>query len=257
MTFVACSQATSDGIEFSGTFGAFGHNTGLMSVSAGKLYGLGTAVFTFFSLETIIGNIAAGATGLDGAAGSANISATGSGLALSSANLGAGLPVAGITIDDIRWRFDHNSAFPDTRTDALISMQNNATATVIAASSTDGTNSVLAAGVWVVDIASRMTATTAGRITFDPLANEKLPITASISVEPASGTNVNLSAYIAKNGVAIATSKRSTSASAGSPTSITLPWQLDFAQGDFVEVFVENNDNTTNILVSSAAQRIN
>jgi hypothetical protein len=58
-------------------------------------------------------------------------------------------------------------------------------------------------------------------------------------------------------GVVVANSKRSSAASAGSPASITVPWQDTFSTTDFFEVFVENNDNTTNILVSSAISRAN
>ena len=257
MTFVACSQATSDGIEFSGTFGAFGHTSGLMAVNGGAMYDLGAATFFFFTSDTVVAVIGAGAIGLSGAAGSANITTGGAGRIIAGSISGAGTPVSGISVDDTGWLFFHNNGFQDTKTDALLSLQGNATATVIAASSTDGSSAVLVAGTWVIDLSSRVTATTAGRITFNPDASEQLPITASISVEPASGTNVAISAYMCVNGTIVANSKRSGTASAGSPSSITLPWQHLFVKDDYIEIFVENNDNTANILVSSAVQRLN
>jgi len=257
LTFVACTLANTDGIAFSGSFGAFGHNTGLMTVNSGSMYGLGTATFAFFASETIVAVIGAGAVGLSGMASSGNILTGGAGRVLSGVITGAGAPVSGISIDDTGWLFFHNNNFPDTRTDALLSMQGNATATTISASSTDGSNAVLVAGTWVVEMSSRMTGTTVGRVTFDLYEGGKIPMTASVSVEPSSGSNIALSAYIALNGSIVAGSKRSASASSGSPASITLPWQFDFNLSDYVEIFVENNDGSANILVSSAVLRMN
>lgn len=257
LTFVACSNAISDGIEFSGTFNAFGHTSGLMAVNGGAMYDLGTSTFFFFTSDTVVAVVGAGAIGMSGATGSANIAAGGAGRVLAGSISGAGTAVSGISIDDTGWLFFHNNNFPDTKTDALLSLQGNATATVITAASTDGSNAVLIAGTWVVELSSRVTATTAGRITFDPDASEQLPVTASVSVEPVSGSNVSISVYMSINGTIVANSKRSGAASAGSPSSITMPWQHLFDKDDYIEIFVENNDNTTNILVSSAVQRLN
>jgi len=254
---VSCIQATTDGLSFSGSFNAFNQNTALMSVDAGSIYDLGTATFEFFTIETIVANVAAGAIGIKGLVDSGNITATGVGRILSSSNLGAGDPALNIDSTDVRWLFAHNGGLPDTRTDALASLQSNATATVITASSSDGSNAVLVAGVWVADLESRMTATVGGRVTHLPLASERLPVTASVTIEPSSGTNVSLSAYIAVNGVVAVNSKKTASASASAPASVTIPWQIDFNENDYVEIFVENNDTTANILVSSGMLRVN
>ena len=66
-----------------------------------------------------------------------------------------------------------------------------------------------------------------------------------------------MSAYLAINGTIVAASRRQGTGSAGGPTSITLPWQHTFATNDYVEVFVENNTNATDILVSTAIGRVN
>ena len=257
MTFFACLSATSDGITFSGTFGAFGHFSGLMTVNGGSLYGLGTSVFSFFTADTSIAVIGAGAIGLSGATASANIASGGEGRVINGSISGAGTPVTGISVDDFAWVFSNNNNFQNSRTDSLLSMQGNATETVIAASSSDGTNSVLAAGTWVVEKSSRMTSTTAGRVTFPGDSDERLPVIATISLEPSTGSNVSLSVYVAINGAAVANSRRAIKVSAGTPLNITALWQLLFTESDYIEVFVENNDNTTNILVSSAVLAVN
>ena len=257
MTFFACLAAASDGITFSGTFGAFGHFSGLMTVNGGSLYGLSTAVFVFFTADTSIAVIGAGAIGISGLTGSGNIASGGEGRVINGSISGAGTPVSGISVDDSGWVFSNNNNFQSSRTDSLLSMQGNATATTITAASSDGTNSVLAAGTWVVEKSSRMTSTTAGRVTFPGDSDERLPVIATLSIEPATGSNISLSVYVAINGAAVASSRRAIKVSAGTPLNITALWQLLFTSTDYIEVFVENNDNTTNILVSSAVLAVN
>lgn len=143
------------------------------------------------------------------------------------------------------------------RIDGLLSMQNNAIPTTIMAASTDGSSAVLVAGVWTVEAVEEMSGTADGRLTYLGVETARLPITFSVSLEPATGTNINLSAYVAIDGTVITGSRRSSTASSGQPTSVTLPWQETFTTSKFSEVFVENNDNTTNILVSSAIHRVN
>ena len=116
---------------------------------------------------------------------------------------------------------------------------------------------VLVAGTWVVELDSQMTGTTGGRLTFDPERPGKLPITAQVSVAPSSGTNIAMAAYVAIDGTIVANSKGEGTASSGSPTSITIPWQRAFSNAQFLEVFVANEDNTTDLLVSSAKLRVN
>jgi len=256
-TYVVCALAKTDGIEFVGSFAAFIHSGGLMTINGGTLYALGSSTFFFFTLETISVVLGASATALTGLTNSGNIASGGAGRVLSGAIAGSGAIMTDISVDDIGWLFFHNNGFPDTRTDALLSMQNNATLTTISAASTDGSNSELIAGTWLVETISRMTGTTGGRVTLDLYEGGRFPFTASVSLEPASGTNVSMSAYIAINGVIEAGSKRSASASAGSPSSITIPWQHSFVLGDYIEVFVENNDTSADILVSSAVLRVN
>jgi len=94
-------------------------------------------------------------------------------------------------------------------------------------------------------------------MTSDLGKDARLPILFSCSCEPLSGTNINMSILVALNGAPIANSERSGTGSSGSPASITAPWQETFSTGDFVEIFVQNNDTTSNILVSSAVGRVN
>lgn len=252
-TNVSPAAIATDGLEFTGNFRSFLWEVSASTISGGSLFNLGTATFDSFIVSTIIATINSGATFLSGAASSANINAGGSGLITILRAGGPGTLLSGITTDDALWEFLANDDIADTRPDGLLSMQGNATNTIIAVAGTP----VLVAGAWAVELESQMTGTTGGRLTYNGGKDAKLPITGSVSVEPVSGTNIQLSAYIAINGVAIANSKRTASASSGQPSSITLPWQAVLSNGDYVEIWVANEDNTTNVLVSSAIHRIN
>lgn len=243
-----------NGVSFSGgSSGKFEvlHSTFVQAV--GTTFDLGTAVFDGVTITGVTATPAAGATFLSGAASSANISATTLGICAFINNDGLGDTLDTISADDARWSFTGNSDIPDTRPDGLLSLQNNLLQTTISVATTP----VIINAVWVVEEVSQFTGTTGGRLTYDGVKDVKVPFTASISLEPVSGTNISMSAYFAKNGTVIANSRRRGTASSGSPTSITLPWQDTLSGGDYLEVYVANDDNTTNLVASSGIHRVN
>ena len=134
----------------------------------------------------------------------------------------------------------------------LLSLQGNATETVISVAGTG----VLIAGTWVIEDLNLMTGTTAGRFTDVSTNTIVLDLTGSFTVEPVSGGAVDISIVAAIDGTAVPNSKRTASASAGNPASITVPWQADLVLNDFVEWFVINEDTTVNVIVSSAVSRL-
>jgi len=243
-----------DGFTYAGT----GWNTLLFSdftatLSAGTLIDLGSAVFERVSIRQYSADIASGTTFLSGLAGSGNINANGAGSLFLGRFDGPGTILSGITVDDARWDYLLNDDLPDTRTEGLLSMQANLTPTVIISTGVGE----LVAGTWVVESTSRMTGTTAGRVTYDGARDDRLPITSSVTVEPVSGGTQLMGACIAINGVVIPNSLRTGAAAPNGPTSLTIPWQETFSTTDFVEVFVSNESGTTNVLASSAIHRIN
>jgi len=243
----------------------------MISAAAGfKGIDLGSSVFLNLELENLIlQNFTGGSIGVSGLVSSGNLP-VGSLATLSSSTFdGAIVALENIADGDIRWSFDNNTDIPNTRIDGLLSMQGNGTATTIAAPSTDGSNSVLIAGTWTVqavskmsgtaagEFVSKMSGTAAGELTMLSEIDARMPAVSSISVEPVSGTNIGLSAYYSFDGVVDVDTKRSGTASSGSPASITMPWQKDYPENATVEIHVENNDNSNNILVSSAIMMVN
>lgn len=250
----AFNSISTDGFSFIGTQGnAITINDSTILQQAGTFLNLGASSFLSFDISNYLMIGSGGTTFLSGAAASANIRAGGLGRVVRGRNLGAETVLSGITSQDALWEFFLNDSIPNTRPDGLLSMQSNATATVIAFAGTP----VLVAGTWVVERVSQFTGTTAGRLTYNGGKDVTVPLTASLTVEPVSGGATDVSVQVAINGTVVANSKRVGNTSAGNPTSITIPWQEQLSTSDFVEVFVANEGGTVNILVSSAVLRIN
>lgn len=221
--------------------------------TAGTCIDLGTTVCDGAEARNLFVTYSGGVTFLDGMTASGNIAASSEGSVFDVRLKGAGTPLNNISPDDSLWYFAGNNTIRDTRTDALLSLQGNATNTVIGVAGTG----VLAAGTWVAELESQMTVTAAGRVTHNGSKDFSAPITASVSVAPASGGTKTLGCMIAINGTVKANSLRTTSTSSGNPSSITLPWQEELSPSDYVEVFITNEDDTTDVLVSSALLRVN
>jgi len=141
----------------------------------------------------------------------------------------------------------------DTRKDALLSMQNNTTETVIVTQSVF----VLVAGTWVEESASEFTTTTAGRMTYIGDKDFRGPIDFQVTVEPASGANKFLGLKVAKNGTVIDNSMVNLEVDSGAPLNMGVVWQETLSTGDFIELFIANGTDTIDILVSGAVGRIN
>ncbi|MCK5609376.1 hypothetical protein KAR91_46315 [Candidatus Pacearchaeota archaeon] len=250
---VAWSDIKTDGMTFVGNMNFFTMLINLVTLNGGTFLDLGASTVTGFNVAGCFSTLAAGTTFLDGAASSANINSGGLGALDNNRFSGAGTALATITSDDALWNFSINDDIQDTRTDGLLSMQANATETVIAVAGTP----VLVAGTWTIERVSQMTGTTAGRLTLDAEKTSALPITASLTVAPVSGAAVDVSIEIAIDGTVVANSKRTASASAASSASITIPWQESMDNAQFIEVFATNEDSTVNLLVSSATFRVN
>jgi hypothetical protein len=247
------ASITTDGIEFIGDFRSFLYDTSATTIAAGAIFNLGVATFDSFIADTVLATLNGSSNLVSGAAASANINAGGIGLIERMRVSGTGTTLAGISPDDALWEFAGNDDIQNTRPDGLLSLQGNATATTITVAGTP----VLIAGTWTVERASQFTGTAGGRLTYNGGKNAVLPISGSFTVEPVSGGAVNIAIEVAVNGVAVANSKRVGNASAGNPTSISIPWQEDFATADSVEWFVTNEDTTVDVLVSSGTGRVN
>jgi hypothetical protein len=258
-TDVAFNDVKTDGITFAGIIPVFIGNTDLVTVngSSAIFFDLGTAVFDTFSYDASFLTLAAGATFLSGLTGSGNISAGNSGTITGVKTFGVGTPLAGITVDDIRWEFFANDDIADTRPDGFLSLTGNAAETVIANPSSDGTNAVLVAGTWAIERTSRFTGTAAGRLTYNGIKDLTVPIIIPTNASAASGTNKDINFYVYINGVIRPTSKTRARVDANDVKNQTVIWQETLSTGDFIEIFVENSTDSINLIVEDAKMVVN
>ena len=246
-------STTSNGMLLVGDWKAFLFQPALSSIAAGTFIDLGTATFDSISVNETTLDYPAGAFFMSGEPNSGNMNAGGLATVSKTRLTGSGTPLEQITPDDAQFSFDHNDSIRDSRSDGLLYIQGNTVASTIASANTP----VLAAGVWTVGPTGQFTGTTGGRLTYIADKDARLPITVSVSVAPTLSTGIAMSVYIAINGTIVAGSRSRGTGSAGLPDSITIPWQHTFSTNDYVEAFVENNTNATDILLSSGVARVN
>lgn len=215
---------------------------------------LGTSVTLAAEMQNLaaIGLGAPGAIAVSGLTNSGNILA-GSLATFRDANiLGNMTPIAGLTPDDTRWKFDGNAGIQDTMPDGLASLNANASETVISFVSTP----VKVVGTWVVERQSQFTVDTTGRITYIGERPITVPIDIVTTINSAGGTNKDIEIYAALNGSIIPNSGKTNRVGQNDPKSTTVMWQLTLNQNDFLEVFVENDTDTVNLVVSDAILRV-
>jgi hypothetical protein len=214
---------------------------------------LGSATATLLEFSNLFQSAPAGAFGISGLANSGNVPAGRLGSITGSEFLGGMTDLQNISVnDDTRWRFSGNSPTPDTFPDSLISFRGNATETIIGVVNTP----VLVAGTWVDQGSSLFSTTAAGRVTSLSERPLKAPVTISAGLISSGGGSIAVTLYLAKDGVVDVASGIDVTISGSLAETLTIPWQVTFAENEYVEVFVENNTNTTNVIVDHAILRV-
>ncbi len=213
---------------------------------------LGTAIALTWEFTDLILVGPTGSIGIKGAANNANV-VSGSEADVVGGNFsGIDIPLSGVTIDDIRWKFANNSGIRDTLEDALISLTNNTTETTISVVDTP----VKVAGTFVCERASFFTCDTNGRATFDGERSITVPIDITSTIISASGVNKDIHVYLALNGAIIANSGAKNRIGATDPGNTSIAWQLELVTNDYLEIWVENNTDTVNLIVEDAVLRV-
>ena len=212
---------------------------------------LASIVFNSLEILDVVYDSPAGAIGVKGIAASGNMAANKLGRIAGCEYDPDMTPLSGITRDDVRWDFRTNTVIADTMPDAMVSLNANATVTVLAV----GVPTIVL-GTFVDERSSHFTNTTAGRVTYvgeKPLTS---PIDAILVMDPVSGTNKTIRAYIAINGTEIVNSSKAINIGSGDPKGIALMWQAELQPNDFVELFIENETDSVDVTVLSAILRV-
>jgi hypothetical protein len=218
---------------------------------------LGTAVFTTLRAESITMTGPVGAISITGLASSGNMVVNSLGTLTNNSIFGGIASDGTILPSDIRWAFRGNNFTMDSIDDALLAFNGNATETVIGAGSGDDGNPIILTATWVLEDVSRFTSTTGGRATYIGERTIHLPVDVAIGLVAAGGGTKDVTVYIALNGSVVANTGRTIQTSGSTPRTISIPWQLDLSKDDYLEVFVENNTDTINIIAESCTLRVN
>ena len=126
-----------------------------------------------------------------------------------------------------------------------VTMQGNSTATTIA---TQGT-AVKVAGTWVVQTESNFTGNTTGRLTYTGSTTEVVSANVSITFSHAGSGSDNLAVYIAKNGSVLTASKLTRAVTGSTRGNVGTFFNVSMATSDYLEVFVSNDSDTSDITV--------
>ncbi len=215
---------------------------------------LNSAISDVIELDDLIVAGPSGAVGVTGLTNSGNVTTDNLATIVNCNFPGDITPITNIDpISDVRWESLGNDGIGDSRDDSLISIQANASETIISGAGT----AVKMVGTWTDEGSSRFTVTAVGgRMTYNGERSARLPISASVTVLGASGGDKQISAYIAINGSVVTATKISTTASSSQAGTVTLIWQHVFQENDFVEVFLANESDTVNLIGQSSVARI-
>ena len=250
---VAFEGIVNSGFTFSGNHQNIVLFTGVQFMLNGSFLDFSGATMNTVTIENQVFTGAVGTpTFIKGDAASANINVGGLGVVANNRIFGTATTLDTISVDDIRWNFTLNDEIPDTRPDAMLCLESNATESVISTIDTP----VLIGGTWTAERASQFTDTAAGRATYNGERPAILPVTLSATVLAAAGGDKQYSTYIAVNGAVVTCTKVQDTLSSTKAGTMTNLWQLEFQPGDYIEAFVENNSSTDNAIVTNAILRI-
>jgi uncharacterized protein YaaN involved in tellurite resistance len=141
----------------------------------------------------------------------------------------------------------------DADTYGLASVLANSTETTISTIDTP----VVATFTATDELSQNVTISTAGRITYDGTVARPLSVDINTTIITASGSAIDVTVYLAKNGSVIANSARqSIGAGATDPVNTTTSWLLSMATNDYLEIWIENNTDTTNLILQDAVLRV-
>jgi len=213
---------------------------------------LGTSVHTNVELGNLLFIATSGGTGISGAASSANVNANNI-ASVTDGTFSVATPLSGITVDDVRYNFVGNSNLSDTMSDALISTHSNVTETTISTTSTP----VKVSATFSEERASHFTTDATGRITYIGERDIIVPVDAVFTVRSAGANNQEFGTYIAKNGVYETNSRATNRCDAADPKVTTNIWQLALSENDYIEVFLENNTSTSNLIADDCILQVN
>jgi hypothetical protein len=134
----------------------------------------------------------------------------------------------------------------------IMTMQENATATTISGTASPA----LISGTWASGATSNFTGSTGGRLTYTGAETSRFSIDASVTFLRATGSgNINVAVSIAYNGSVNPASKVVSTCSQTNKHAVGVPYTLEMAQNDYIELYVQNDTNDDDVTITNAIFR--
>ena len=242
-----CAVLGSGTIDFFGEIGTLGISNSIF-IGDGSAYSIfnveATATITrrFRMIYSAI--VAFGSTNAINFSTSATI--PNEGYILDTVNFsGGGTYLVGVDHTDNKALFAKNVGIENSADVSQYYMNGNSTATVIASTGAP----VKVAGTTTSSMVTSKFVNTDNRATYQGALTQYYRVVATLSLT--SGNGHQIGAYIAKNGTVIPESEvYGTTGASGRAENITVQSLVQIENGDFIEIFVENNTATQNIVVT-------
>jgi hypothetical protein len=248
---------TGGAFEFFGTTPALVYSFDRISVigmvAGSSAFDFGTSVANEIEISNIITIGSSDAIAFSGATNSANLTVGSQASVVDCNFIQLTNALSGIEFDDIRWNFQNNPNIEDSLSDSLITLTDNTLVTTIA----DVDTAIKANGIWVDQKSVHFEADSTGRSTYKKETGERIPIDISFGIKPVSGQNILVTVYVAINGFIINESKTQVSSGSTRPEAGLAIWQHDFQLDDYVEIFIENNSGSGNLILVNSVIRNN
>ena len=158
---------------------------------------------------------------------------------------GGGTYLGGVSVTDNKTNFLNCKGIINSKEVSLYYMHSNATTTVISSTNTP----VKALGTTTSSAITQKFTNTNNRATYVGSITRIFKVTACASCT--SGNNNIVGFYIAKNGVVSTDSEiYTTTSGTGKSENVSIQTLISLSENDYIEIWVENNSSTTNVLVS-------
>ena len=246
--------SATNGIKFTGTFDELFVRHCYFKTWTGNLFDLATdsPVFDIISFLGVRFFGSSLLVAINGLAASANVNDFG--VVLGSAFDNMTNPITGILKSDDKWAFQASAGLANSSIIGFVSMTGNSTETVITTTS---------GGVGPSDYVKMLGTTTpsssnerfdtpsSNRLDFTGIRDAQIRLTANVASVRVGGGPINIhTVTFFKNGSQLDATVESAGGSAGDPQNATLTAIDTATTGDFYEIFIANDTDTTNIIVT-------
>jgi hypothetical protein len=228
----------------------------MLAVSwTGTLIDLGTSTWAIINFAVGSRWISpAGTTILSGAAGSANLTASGIGLVEGNIFNGDGTPVSGITTQDLKWEFTDNLFTDNVTQNTKVDADPYLIVNRSVPNAGSGVYTPIAGSDWLADLTNRWTVSTAGIATYIGISPTNIEVIAAATVEKGGGGSALICSRIAVDtGSGFTTIPKTIGCTQNStPTQINSSGLLTVNNGDELQLWVSIDDGSSTVEVSNA-----